>query len=81
MSERPETGPMQFGDDWPGIFIRGDNAAGFAYWLRTVMRASSGAGIAVSILDGLASDLESCNVRTLGEVQIMKPFDDCVVKP
>ena len=23
---RPETGPMQFGDDWPGVFIRGDNA-------------------------------------------------------
>lgn len=20
---RPETGPMQFGDDWPGVFIRG----------------------------------------------------------
>jgi hypothetical protein len=26
MSDRPETGPMQFGDDWCGIFIRGDNA-------------------------------------------------------
>lgn len=25
-SGRPETGPMQFGDDWPGVFIRGDNA-------------------------------------------------------
>lgn len=23
---RPETGPMQFGSDWPGIFIRGDEA-------------------------------------------------------
>lgn len=26
MSTRPETGPMQFGDDWPGVFIRGDDA-------------------------------------------------------
>lgn len=26
---RPETGPMQFGQDWPGIFIRGDNALAF----------------------------------------------------
>jgi hypothetical protein len=28
--ERPETGPMKFGDDWRGLFIRGDNA--FYYW-------------------------------------------------
>lgn len=25
--ERVETGPVQFGDDWPGYFIRGDNVA------------------------------------------------------
>lgn len=25
---RPETGPMQFEGDWPGIFIRGDEALG-----------------------------------------------------
>jgi hypothetical protein len=23
---RVETGAVQFGDDWPGLFIRGDNA-------------------------------------------------------
>lgn len=23
---RAETGPIQIGDDWPGVFIRGDNA-------------------------------------------------------
>jgi len=23
---RVETGAIQFGDDWPGLFIRGDNA-------------------------------------------------------
>lgn len=23
---RPETGPMKFGDDWTGVFIRGDEA-------------------------------------------------------
>lgn len=27
---RPETGPMQFGEDWPGVFIRGDNAMAFS---------------------------------------------------
>jgi hypothetical protein len=30
LESRVETGPVQFGDDWPGIFIRGDNAM----WLR-----------------------------------------------
>lgn len=27
---RPSTGPMQFGADWPGLFIRGDEAIGLA---------------------------------------------------
>ena len=26
MSNRPETGPMRFGKDWCGVFIRGDAA-------------------------------------------------------
>jgi len=25
---RVETGPLAIGDDWPGLFIRGDNAVG-----------------------------------------------------
>jgi hypothetical protein len=29
---RPGTGPMQFGDDWPGVFIRGDDAIGYVRW-------------------------------------------------
>ncbi len=33
---RPETGPMCFGEDWPGVFIRGDNAAHFATVLQPV---------------------------------------------
>ncbi len=35
--ERVETGPIQFGDDWPGIFIRGDNAGNFAYNLGVLL--------------------------------------------
>lgn len=30
---RPETGTMQFGDDWSGTFIRGDNAGWLAFKL------------------------------------------------
>jgi hypothetical protein len=34
---RVETGPVQFGDDWPGVFVRGDNAFGYAMALREAM--------------------------------------------
>lgn len=29
LDKRPETGPMRFGDDWTGIFLRGDSAMGY----------------------------------------------------
>lgn len=28
VEKRVETGPVRFGDDWTGVFIRGDNAFG-----------------------------------------------------
>ncbi len=34
-SVRVETGPVQFNDDWPGVFIRGDNAAYYAMMLES----------------------------------------------
>lgn len=37
-SNRVETGALQFNDDWPGIFVRGDNAAFYAMQLRHVIR-------------------------------------------
>jgi hypothetical protein len=27
---RVESGPLRFGDDWPGLFLRGDDALGIA---------------------------------------------------
>jgi len=33
---RVETGVVQFGNDWPGLFIRGDNALGYALALDSV---------------------------------------------
>ncbi len=29
LDKRPETGPMRFGDDWTGLFLRGDCALGY----------------------------------------------------
>lgn len=36
-AERVETGQVQFGDDWPGIFIRGDSAGYYALILRNLL--------------------------------------------
>lgn len=36
---RVETGVMQFEGDWPGIFIRGDEAVGFAACLIELLRS------------------------------------------
>jgi hypothetical protein len=36
--ERVETGPIKFGDDWAGIFIRGTNALHYAAMLEWVAK-------------------------------------------
>ncbi len=38
--ERVETGAVQFGDDWPGVFIRGDNAFGYMLNLQVALEAA-----------------------------------------
>lgn len=35
--KRVETGPVQFGDDWPGLFVRGDNALYYAHLLSGII--------------------------------------------
>ena len=64
---RPETGAMQFGDaDWPGVFIRGDNAFAFALALRSVLANAKSDRIdwlSLGVLQSLAEILESCQVK------------------
>lgn len=65
--ERVETGPVQFGDDWPGVFIRGDNAAGFALALKDLLIASPNEPsdpFSYMTLRGLLDILEASNVRS-----------------
>ncbi len=38
MNKRVETGVVQFEDDWPGIFIRGDDCFAYAMALDTVIK-------------------------------------------
>lgn len=61
---RPETGPMQFGDDWPGVFIRGDNALYDAHVLAAaITKLPEEMWLERSVLEGLVSTLRSCAVR------------------
>ncbi len=66
-NQRPETGPMQFGDDWPGVFIRGDNAFGDAMYLEQVLNDLAAgrrpSPIYTACLRGLVSLLRGCIVR------------------
>lgn len=60
--DRPETGPMQFGDDWPGVFIRGDNALmGFAPAVYKAMQVlPESEWLTRAQLSGLLETLKSC---------------------
>jgi len=57
---RIETGVVQFADDWPGVFIRGDNAIAYASELR---RIALKLGDSEPVLIELASLLESCKEK------------------
>lgn len=39
---RVESGPIQFGEDWPGIFMRGDHAGPLSMYLGIVLNAVEG---------------------------------------
>ena len=79
-SRRPETGPMQFKNDWCGVFIRGDSAMGYAVQIRRMLAEPDPQKQLNSFerLRHLCLLLESSNERTqMGdEVQRMKSFDE-----
>jgi hypothetical protein len=62
---RVETGPMQFGDDWPGVFFRGDNALVFAMMLEQALKEMPDT-ITRHMMEGLISDFRSCSVGDTG---------------
>lgn len=72
---RVETGPVVFGPDWPGVFIRGDNALGWGWNLRNVIvkltkNPHPGVdSITLMYLTNLADVLQSCRVETPPDVR------------
>lgn len=59
--DRVETGPIQFGDDWPGTFIRGDHSAHFAMHLELILKGESDV-ISRMVVEGLLDTLKSCDL-------------------
>jgi len=58
---------MQFGDDWPGVFIRGDEALAFAEALKQGRGAD------------LIQLLQSCScLHQEIAIQSLKPWDECL---
>jgi hypothetical protein len=51
---------MRFGDDWPGIFIRGDNAMHFAMHLDNLIKGDKKNVISPIYCAELAKLLRSC---------------------
>lgn len=64
---RPETGIMQFGTDWPGVFIRGDNAAYYAMALQTHLERPGEDAFAEATVRCLLDLLASSRVRFYSE--------------
>jgi len=78
---RAETGPMKFGDDWTGLFIRGDNAMGYKILLDIVCSELNKDSLGVierAQLQGLIDLFDSAGeFKTNNEKQMMKEFDEC----
>jgi hypothetical protein len=64
--ERVETGPVAFGEDWPGVFVRGDEATYYAEVLAQSIEAIRAgrepSKMDLVVLSGLADLLASCRV-------------------
>ena len=81
-SGRVETGPVRFGDDWAGVFIRGDEALGLALALDQVVpevyeHEDVNVQIAAINLNDLAGLLRSCRepceARQIGLARATEP--------
>ena len=59
---RIETGVVQFGNDWPGVFIRGDEALGLASDIKIVLKSNDPL-LMSKMLEIVAEMLRSCRVQ------------------
>lgn len=60
---RVPTGPVQFGDDWPGVFIRGDEALALANRMDMAGAFDPQCLSACEALEDVITLLRSCKVE------------------
>lgn len=82
---RMESGPVAFGSDWPGLFLRGDDAYCYGAQLEIVLEAADdeivdpAVHLAVQHLRGLAKDLASVDFRRAGPLpQRLRSARECL---
>ena len=62
--QRVESGPIMFGDDWPGLFLRGDDCFRYTLALRELVLDNAQIGfITKQVVLGLLEALESSDAR------------------
>lgn len=66
---------MQFGNDWPGVFIRGDNAAHYAQALDELLLNSLDSNLHLQ-LTPLLKTLRSAMIPTTN-VDKLKDYKEC----
>lgn len=83
MSRRAETGPMRFGDDWAGVFVRGDTAAAIAMALRRLKDLDDKDKLPPEALIAIGNISRAFDGRHIeggkrAEAQQLKSFEQCV---
>jgi hypothetical protein len=61
-NERVETGPIQFGEDWPGFFLRGDNAFALRLAIANIL-VNPHDVFARMQLQAYMQELDACNLN------------------
>jgi hypothetical protein len=84
---RIETGTACFGSDWPGVFVRGDDAFAYLQALHFVLKKDRSEDedlmsiVHESALARLARLMETSDARNAHEPQRLRPFRECSVPP
>lgn len=75
---RAESGPLRFGDDWAGVFLRGDYAGPMAMYLTQFLQTGRLGPIERACLAGLADTLAGSDERgSLDGLQQLPDFALC----
>lgn len=81
MSDRAETGPMRFGDDWAGVFVRGDSAIPIILGLREIEALEEKLSLTAQItINRIKSIFSGSHIEDAGKraaAQQLKPFAQC----